>query len=48
MAYDKRLESVRGAKAVYDEAQKAAAAARLKTVAAKKKAKRAAKKEAQA
>lgn len=44
MAYDKRLESVRGAKAVYDENQKAAATDRLKKVAAKLKAKRLAKK----
>lgn len=48
MAYDKRLESVRGAKAVYDENQKAAATERLKKVAAKLKAKRASKKDAQA
>lgn len=48
MAYDRQLESVRGAKEQYDEAQRSAAAARLKAVAAKKKAKRASKKEAQA
>ena len=46
--YDRKLESIRGAKAKYDEGQKAAAAARLKTVAAQKKAKKLAKKEAQA
>lgn len=48
MAYDRRLETVLGAKAVYDESQKAAAAARMKTVKAKQKAKKAAKKEGQA
>lgn len=48
MAYDNHLESVRGAKAIYDEAQRSAAAARLKTVAAKLKTKRNAKKESQA
>ena len=48
MAYDKRLETNRLAMQAHNDAQKAAAAARLKTVAAKKKAKRQAKKEAQA
>jgi hypothetical protein len=46
--YDRHLETVRGAKAVYDERQKDAAATRLKEVARKKKAKKASKKEAQA
>lgn len=48
MAYDKRLETVPGAKAVYDERQKSGAAERLKEVARKKRAKKAAKKEARA
>lgn len=46
--YDKRLETIHGAKAVHDERQKAHAADRLKEVARKKKAKKAAKKEASA
>jgi hypothetical protein len=46
--YYRKIESIRGEKVKHDESQKAAVAARLKTVAAKKKAKKASKKEAQA
>lgn len=46
--YDKYLETIFGAKQMRDAALKAAAADRLKGVARKKKAKKAAKKEAQA
>lgn len=46
--YYKQLETIRGMKAVHDERQKAGAADRLKEVARKKKAKKSAKKEAQA
>lgn len=48
MAYDKKLESVKGAKEKYDEHQKTAARERLKKIAGQVKAKKAKKKEAQA
>jgi hypothetical protein len=48
MAYDRKLESVVGAKAKYDEHQKSASRERLKKIASQVKAKKAKKKEAQA
>lgn len=48
MAYDKRLETNREAMEKHNEAQKAAASARLKRVAEKKKEKKRKAKEAQA
>lgn len=45
MAYDKRLETNRAAKAKHDESQKSAARARLDKVASQVKAKKRAKKE---
>lgn len=46
--YDRHLESVRGAKEKHDDAMKAAAATRLKDVAAKLKKKRQERKEVKA